>query len=106
MTKIDLDTLSLDELKQLQKNVAKAIDRFEERQRKEALAALEQKAKEFGFSLSELTGGTTAKRKTLRPAKYRHPENPDLTWTGRGRKPRWFTEAIANGMTPAQLEIA
>ena len=21
--------------------------------------------------------------------KYRHPENPELEWTGRGRKPKW-----------------
>lgn len=23
---------------------------------------------------------------------YRHPDNPAITWTGRGRRPRWMTE--------------
>ncbi|WP_342778599.1 H-NS family nucleoid-associated regulatory protein [Paracoccus laeviglucosivorans] len=27
-------------------------------------------------------------------AKYAHPENPDQTWTGRGRKPRWVQDAL------------
>lgn len=25
--------------------------------------------------------------------KYRHPENPELTWSGRGREPKWLAEA-------------
>ena len=30
------------------------------------------------------------------PAKYRHPESGQ-TWTGRGKAPRWITEAQASG---------
>lgn len=26
--------------------------------------------------------------------KYRHPENPDLKWTGRGRTPAWLEDAM------------
>lgn len=28
---------------------------------------------------------------------YAHPDNADLTWTGRGRKPKWVEEYLANG---------
>lgn len=31
-------------------------------------------------------------RKSL-PIKYRHPENPSLTWTGRGKTPSWLVQA-------------
>lgn len=28
------------------------------------------------------------------PPKYRHPSNEELTWTGRGNRPRWLTEYL------------
>jgi DNA-binding protein H-NS len=28
---------------------------------------------------------------------YRHPENADQTWSGRGRQPDWMKEALAAG---------
>lgn len=31
------------------------------------------------------------------PVKYRHPENAALTWTGRGKAPKWLAEEEANG---------
>lgn len=36
------------------------------------------------------------KRSTV-AVKYRDPNNPENTWTGRGRMPRWLAEAIATG---------
>ena len=60
---IEFNTLSLKELKDLQSQVAKAIAGFEDRKKKEALAELEEKAREMGFSLAELTGiAVTRKR--------------------------------------------
>ena len=35
----------------------------------------------------------------------RDPENPALTWSGRGRKPRWFVDALAAGKTEDDLTI-
>ncbi|MDZ7709485.1 MAG: H-NS histone family protein [Roseovarius sp.] len=37
--------------------------------------------------------------------KYRHPENPTLTWTGMGRKPGWFIEALDAGMSKEDLKV-
>ena len=96
MTDIKWDALSLSELKDIQKKAAKAIQSFEARKRKEALAAVEAKAVEMGFSLSELTGGAKPKGTKSAP-KYCHPENPALTWTGKGRQPNWVKDALANG---------
>lgn len=101
--KIDLDTLSLTELKELQRDVGKAITSYEDRRRKTALAALEERAKEFGFSVSELTGKKAAKQRPPTKAKYVNPSNPEETWSGRGRKPRWFAEAMTAGTLPDDL---
>lgn len=98
---IDLDTLSLDELKRLKKDVDKAISGFESKKKKEALVALEAKAAELGFSLSDLTNGT----KKISVPKYRNPENADETWTGRGRQPEWYKSAISGGKSPEDLRI-
>ncbi|MCJ7871128.1 H-NS histone family protein [Phaeobacter sp. J2-8] len=103
MSEINLDGMSLKELKQLQKNVAKAISTFEDRKKKEALAALEAKAAEMGFSLSDLTSGKGGKIST---PKYRNPENIDQTWTGRGRKPGWFVAALEEGVSPETMLIS
>lgn len=98
MAEIDLDHLSLPELKKLEKDVAKAIATFEERQKAEARAEAEAVAKRFGFSLAELLDTASPTTKKAPPeAKYRHPENPAVTWSGRGRKPAWISEGLAAG---------
>jgi len=38
-------------------------------------------------------------------AKYRHPENPSLTWSGRAGKLQWFVEALKAGKTAEDLAI-
>ena len=98
MGKIDLNSFSLTELKTLQKDVAKAIDGYEERQRQEARAALEAKARELGFNLSELVDAPRRKgARKVNPPKYRHPENGELTWSGRGRRPDWVNAHVNSG---------
>jgi len=105
---INLDALSLRELKDLQGRVARAISSYEDRKKKEAFAELDSKAREMGYSLSELLAlqGIKAPRKrALAPPKYANPANSADTWTGRGRKPRWFIDALASGRTPEDLSI-
>lgn len=104
MADIDLSTLSLDELKALKKELEKAIQTFESRKRKEALAAAQAAAREAGFSLSDLMDGTK-KTKPSAPAKFRHPENPELTWSGRGRQPTWYKELVEAGKSQDELLI-
>ncbi|KGM48819.1 H-NS family nucleoid-associated regulatory protein [Pseudooceanicola atlanticus] len=104
MSAIELDTMSLDELKKLRKDVDAAIKSFEDRKKKAALAELEAKAAELGFNLSDLTGAA-AKGRKVNPPKYRHPENPETTWSGRGRQPDWFKEALAAGTKPEDMLI-
>ena len=38
--------------------------------------------------------------------KYRNPERPDQTWSGRGHQPRWFIAQLHAGNTAENLMIA
>lgn len=105
---IDLNTLSRKELLKLQKDVEAALKDAEARERREALEAAEKAAAEFGFSLNELSADVKLRgsaKKSKSPPKYRNPENPEQTWSGRGRKPRWVHEALMRGADITDLEI-
>ena len=104
MTKPNLEEMSLEELKDLQKTVSRAIRGFEARRRNQALAAAQDAAKTHGFSLAELMGQLKIPR-PKQPPKYRHPENPELTWSGMGRQPKWYKEAIDAGVSEESLQI-
>ena len=95
---MNLDDLSLEELKSLQNDVAVALYNFEKRKKAEALAEIKSLAHAKGFSLDELLGGESAKGKRAPAvAKYADPANPDNTWSGRGRKPKWLVAQLDQG---------
>lgn len=102
---MNLDAMSLNELKDLQRNVARAIASFEDRKKKEALLAIEEKARELGFTIAELTGSKVTRTRAPATAKFANPADPSDTWSGRGRKPKWFSDALSAGKTPADLSI-
>ncbi|WBU63807.1 H-NS histone family protein [Paracoccus aerodenitrificans] len=102
---IDLENLSLKELRDLRTQVDRSINGYEERKRREALAAVEEAAKEHGFSLNELTGGKKGRRSSKVSAKYANPNDPTQTWTGRGRRPLWVQDALNNGKSLEDLAI-
>jgi DNA-binding protein H-NS len=105
VAKIDLSKMNLDELKELQKDLPKAIEEFTERRRREALAAAKEAAAAAGFSLEELVGKPSKPKGCFLPAKYRHPENPEVTWSGRGRRPAWIKEALDEGKSLEDFAI-
>ena len=105
MAEFDVETLSLKELKSLQKDLAKAISNFEDRKKSDARSKLEGIAKEMGYSLAELVGTDVKPTRAPAAAKYRHPDNSDLTWSGRGRNPLWFAAALDAGKSPEDLAV-
>lgn len=104
---MDLNSLTLQELKRLMKEVTNAIANFEDRAKANARSELEAKARELGFSLAELfTTELPFKRtRASAPAKYRDPDNPAETWSGRGRKPKWYVAALQAGRSQEDLTI-
>lgn len=105
-----LDSLDIDELKDLRKTVDRAISSYETRKRQEAISAAEQAAREHGFKLADLLGNGKAGRgrksdagSTGGAAKYVNPDDPEQTWSGRGRRPHWINEALESGRTLEDL---
>ncbi len=108
---IDLDSLNP---KQLNDLIAKAEQRKQNLQQEKSgkvrdkLIAL---AKAEGFTIEELFGlrrgrKTRGKSKGIVKPKYRNPANPAETWSGRGKRPRWFNAALAAGKKEKDLLIA
>lgn len=105
---IELSGLSLDELKALRKKVDRLIDGWEERRRREALAAAEDAARSHGYNLSDLgLAGGRARGGAKAPsvARYANPNNPAETWSGRGRRPGWVKAALEAGGSLDALAI-
>lgn len=103
--KINLESMSLKELKDLHSQVAKAISGYEDRKKQLAIAALEEQARAHGFSLSELVATAPVRKRRPARAKYANPANTSDTWTGRGRKPLWVVAALNSGKTLTDLLI-
>ncbi|CCF22250.1 Histone-like nucleoid-structuring protein H-NS; DNA-binding regulatory protein (plasmid) [Pseudorhizobium banfieldiae] len=104
MPYFNLAAMSLADLRDLQTSVASAISTFEVRQKAETRAKVEMLAKDLGFTLAELAELEEPKHKRAPSTKiYRHPENPTLTWSGRGRKPGWYAAHLDAGKNPDEL---
>lgn len=103
---MELSALSLAELKNLLQQIPAEIKRREKDEKAKALKDLEALAAERGFTLDELLGAAKEKKERAPvAAKYRHPQDSDLAWTGRGRQPKWIVEFLAAGGTLKQLSI-
>ncbi len=101
--KTDLSKLSLDDLKAMKKDVEKAIKDFAKRKRSEAMKEIQAVAKKHGISMDDIVGGKGKKAKAA--PKYANPANASETWSGRGRQPAWYKEALKAGKKPETMEI-
>ncbi len=101
---VDLDTMSKDELMKLRQDVDRALNSVEERRRADARAAAEKAAREHGYSLDDVLAAQKKSGKK-NPPKYRNPEDPTQTWSGRGRQPTWIKKALENGQALDEFAI-
>jgi DNA-binding protein H-NS len=106
----DLEALSKSELKALQRQVEQALSKSETRRKRDALAAVERAVREYGLTLEEVfaTASTSKSKRSFTPteaseAKFRNPENPQETWSGRGRRPGWFKAHLEAGKSEDEL---
>ena len=112
------------EKSRLEKEMAKLqkkIQTLQAKERKPKIAAIVRSMREYDITPEEIAAafsrkpagrtaaavsrktGTTQKR-VIAP-KYRHPET-QATWTGRGKAPRWITDAEAAGTPRDRFLIA
>ena len=123
---IDLNALSPQQLDAL---ISAARERKTALKKRKPIAAIRGRIVEFaaaeGYSIDELFGGRAATGTTGRAAKkapakkasrqgrklgkvapkYRNPANPEETWTGRGKHPRWMAALVKKGKKPEDFLI-
>jgi DNA-binding protein H-NS len=97
---MDLSTLSVSQLRELQLQIPGELKRREAQEKDAVLNEVRAFAKARGYAIEDLL---IKEAKVKVPSgnkvkvKYRHPENTELEWTGRGRKPKWVEAWVVNG---------
>lgn len=117
---MELGSLSLTELRRLQSKVETEIRRRSDTARRDLIKRMQKMAAEQGLSLDDVLGGAPIEKpaskqgkspKVAKPKKtakvsvikYRNPANPDQGWSGRGRKPQWVHDWLAQGKPIEEL---
>ena len=91
-----LDEMSYAELAQMETRIARLKVEKQNAERGELRERIIAMVKQHGFEISDLFG-KGRKGKGSVAVKYRDPQNPENTWTGRGRMPRWMAAATKSG---------
>jgi DNA-binding protein H-NS len=105
---VDIKNLNHNQLNDL---ISKAQVRQQEL-RKEKVGKLREKIhaliKAEGYTFDDIFGSGRGKGRrtggTVAP-KYRNPADPEQVWSGRGKRPRWFNDALKAGKKEKDLAI-
>jgi DNA-binding protein H-NS len=93
MKRSDFESLSIDKLWALREEIATVLGA-------KMLAGkrvLEERLRKLdGQTQVNLTSKTRRPYPTVHP-KYRNPNNPSETWSGRGKRPRWLARELKSG---------
>jgi DNA-binding protein H-NS len=92
----ELEKMSYAELTEMEARIERLKLEKQNSERAAVRKRLMDMAKEHGFDIRELLDGRKKGKGTV-AAKYRDPKNPENTWTGRGRMPRWMAAATKGG---------
>jgi DNA-binding protein H-NS len=112
---MDFSYMSYAELQHMQTVLADAMVQRRNRERELLMEEFSALARARGFALEDMFPTTQIPmleevskpphRRQPAPVKYRHPENPKLTWTGRGKTPRWINAWLEEGKEVTALAV-
>lgn len=107
---MELSNLTVAQLRDLQQQIPAELKRREAQEKVNILNEVRAFAKARGYAIEDLLGKEAKVKTTVSgnkvKVKYRHPENAQLEWTGRGRQPKWVEAWLANGGTLDKLLVA
>ena len=84
--------MSLADLRETHAKIGALITQREGEEKAAVRAKIQAMAAEAGLSIADVLGTPRKGRKNPNAViRYRHPTDASLTWTGRGRKPKWLT---------------
>jgi DNA-binding protein H-NS len=93
----DLEKLSVADLNKMEAQIARLKTEKQNAERAEVRQKAIDMAEAAGFDIQELFGKGSGRARGKVAVKYRDPKNPENTWTGRGRMPRWMAAATKGG---------
>lgn len=93
----DLSAMTFDQLKTYRDEIDAELKRRAAKERADARKRIVDLATTHGIDLSSISGASKAK--------YRNPDAPSETWTGKGRKPKWVKDHLSEGKTLKDLEL-
>ena len=100
----DIHELSINELEEIIEKAQKLAVEKQQQALFGAYKQFEDIAEQNNCSISDILSAGR-KLQIIRQVKYRNPSNADETWTGKGRKPKWLTTAVANGSQLTDFEV-
>ena len=110
---INLDDLSIEDLTQLIQDAEAKRTEKQEGAKAALVEEMTAKAAQLGLSLEALVGKQAAPHTNVRkprfdagkpvPVKFRGPD--EATWSGRGRMPKWLSEAIERGKSKEDFAV-
>jgi len=98
--KLNLDGMSVDEMWRLHERIIEVLSERLTTEKRELETRLARLRRDQRLPRSnEEQAEPRIERRKLPPVspKYRNPEHPSETWSGRGKRPRWLTAALAAG---------
>ncbi|MDR3572093.1 MAG: H-NS histone family protein [Candidatus Pacebacteria bacterium] len=105
--KLSLDAMSVDEMWRLHEEIGRILSvrlKSEKRELEKRLAQL-HRDENLHPNLTDKQGVRQTRKYPKVFPKYRNPNEPTEIWSGRGKKPRWLTAALATGHTIEEFEI-
>ena len=107
MARMAFEKMTVRELMEAQAEIESLIGKKKVDELSALKARMAQLAAESGFSVEELFNGkaNSGKKTGSVAPKYRHPDNAGIVWSGRGRQPLWFVDALKKGIKPEKLLI-
>jgi DNA-binding protein H-NS len=104
---IDLAGLSPQQLDELIMHAEETKRRLHRERISEVRRKLTQMAKDEGYSIDELfgSGGRRGGTKVSGVPKFANPGDSSQTWSGRGKRPGWFKDALVKGVSADSMRV-
>lgn len=102
----EFQELSENELQVMIENAEKILRQKQANKRKEVISQIKELAASIDVGVEIIENDKKSVRKGVKvPVKFRHPSEPDKTWTGRGVMPTWLKALLDAGHDRSEFEV-
>lgn len=102
----NLSGLSADELQAVISSAERALKSKLVNKRKEVIAQIKELAASIEVNVDiQETEKKSSRKGTKAAIKYRHPDDAEKTWTGRGVMPKWMRALLDAGRSREEFQV-